>query len=279
MTQSGTGKYERLLERCRGIAPIPTAVAYPCDESSLSGAIDAAGLGLIVPILVGPAATITEVAKSKGIDLGGVANRGRGNHPRLGGQGGGTGASGSGRAGDEGEPAFGRGAGRGHRQRDRTPHRPAPEPRVRHGCADVPQGPDRDRRGDQHRADARGQGGHLSERDRPGEDVRRRTAQGRDPRRGRNREFENARHARRRRALQDGGSRADQGRHAGRPARVRQRHQPRCREDEGHHVRGGRRSRHSAGAGSRGRQHDGQDAQLPGQRRQRRPGAGRQGAR
>ena len=69
---SGTGKYERLLERCRGIAPVPTAVAYPCDESSLSGAIDAARLGLIVPILVGPAATITEVAKSKGIDLGGV---------------------------------------------------------------------------------------------------------------------------------------------------------------------------------------------------------------
>ena len=72
MTQSGTGKYERLLERCRGIAPIPTAVAYPCDESSLSGAIDAAGLGLIVPILVGPVATITEVANSKGIDLGGA---------------------------------------------------------------------------------------------------------------------------------------------------------------------------------------------------------------
>ena len=72
MTQSGTGKYERLLERCRGIAPIPTAVAYPCDESSLSGAIDAARLGLIVPILVGPTATITEVATSKGIDLGGV---------------------------------------------------------------------------------------------------------------------------------------------------------------------------------------------------------------
>ena len=72
VTQSGTGKYERLLERCRGIAPIPTAVAYPCDESSLCGAIDAARLGLILPILVGPAATIIEVAKSKGIDLHGA---------------------------------------------------------------------------------------------------------------------------------------------------------------------------------------------------------------
>ena len=67
--QTGTGKYERLLERCRGIPPIPTAIAYPCDESSLSGAIEAARLGLILPILVGPAATITEVARSKGIDL------------------------------------------------------------------------------------------------------------------------------------------------------------------------------------------------------------------
>ena len=69
MTQPGTGKYERLLERCRGIAPIATAVAYPCDESSLSGAVDAAKLGLIVPILVGPAAKIAEVAKAKGIDI------------------------------------------------------------------------------------------------------------------------------------------------------------------------------------------------------------------
>jgi len=72
MTQSGTGKYERLLERCRGMAPIPTAVAYPCDESSLSGAIDAAKLGLIVPILVGPAKTIADVASAKGIDINGV---------------------------------------------------------------------------------------------------------------------------------------------------------------------------------------------------------------
>ena len=72
LTQSGTGKYVHLLERCRGIAPIATAVAYPCDDSSLTSAIDAARLGLILPILVGPAATITDVAKSKGINLDGV---------------------------------------------------------------------------------------------------------------------------------------------------------------------------------------------------------------
>jgi phosphotransacetylase len=39
---------------------------------SLSGAIDAASKGLIIPILVGPAATMAEVAKAKGIDITGV---------------------------------------------------------------------------------------------------------------------------------------------------------------------------------------------------------------
>src|SRR4249920_3290770 len=72
MTHPGTGKYEKLLERCKGLAPIPTAVAYPCEETALAGAVDAGAQGLIVPILVGPAATIAEIAKAKGINLGGV---------------------------------------------------------------------------------------------------------------------------------------------------------------------------------------------------------------
>jgi hypothetical protein len=50
----GTGKYERLLERCAGLAPIPTAVAHPCEQSALAGALEAAENGLITPILVGP---------------------------------------------------------------------------------------------------------------------------------------------------------------------------------------------------------------------------------
>ena len=68
--ETGTGKYEQLLERCTNLEPIPTAVAHPCDASSLSGAVEAAELGLIVPILVGPLAKITETAKTLGIDLG-----------------------------------------------------------------------------------------------------------------------------------------------------------------------------------------------------------------
>jgi hypothetical protein len=48
--ERGTGKYERLLERCRSLEPIPTAVAHPCEATALSGAIEAASKGLIVPI-------------------------------------------------------------------------------------------------------------------------------------------------------------------------------------------------------------------------------------
>jgi phosphate acetyltransferase len=66
----GTGKYERLLERCRGLAPVPTAVAHPCEETALTGAVEAAQAGLITPILVGPVKKIEETAKSAGIDLG-----------------------------------------------------------------------------------------------------------------------------------------------------------------------------------------------------------------
>jgi phosphotransacetylase len=66
----GTGKYESLLERCRGLDPVPTAVAYPCEETALAGAIDAADRGLIAPILVGPDTRIRELADAKGIDLG-----------------------------------------------------------------------------------------------------------------------------------------------------------------------------------------------------------------
>jgi phosphotransacetylase len=68
----GTGKYERVLERCRGLEPIPTAVAYPCEASALAAAMDAARLGLIAPILVGPAGKIKEIAKAAGIDLAGA---------------------------------------------------------------------------------------------------------------------------------------------------------------------------------------------------------------
>jgi phosphate acetyltransferase len=67
---TGTGKYELLLESCRALDPIPTAVAHPCEETALSGALEAAAKGLITPILVGPSAKIREIARAAGIDVG-----------------------------------------------------------------------------------------------------------------------------------------------------------------------------------------------------------------
>jgi phosphotransacetylase len=69
---TGTGKYEQLLERCRSLEPVLTAVAHPCEESALAGAIEAGAKGLITPILVGPSARIAEIAKKSGIDIGPV---------------------------------------------------------------------------------------------------------------------------------------------------------------------------------------------------------------
>ena len=62
-------KYERLIERCKAFAPTVTAVAHPCDESSLRAAIDAAKAGLITPILVGPRARIEAAARQHDIDV------------------------------------------------------------------------------------------------------------------------------------------------------------------------------------------------------------------
>src|ERR1700751_4090370 len=62
-------KYERLLERCKPLRPTRPAVEHPCDESSLRGAIEAADLGLLTAILVGPRAKIQAVAKHSGVDI------------------------------------------------------------------------------------------------------------------------------------------------------------------------------------------------------------------
>ena len=66
-------KYQRLLDFCRALAPTTTAVAHPCDESSLKGAVDAARLGLIAPILVGPRVRIEAVATQYAIDISGIS--------------------------------------------------------------------------------------------------------------------------------------------------------------------------------------------------------------
>src|SRR5690349_24211476 len=62
-------KYERLIAAAKRVPALSTAVAHPCDESSLRGALEAAEAGMIIPILVGPSAKILSVAKSLDLNL------------------------------------------------------------------------------------------------------------------------------------------------------------------------------------------------------------------
>jgi len=70
MTPPRHEKYQRLIARAQASPPVPTAVAHPCDEASLTGAVDAARLGLIAPILVGPPERIRAVAQDHKLDIG-----------------------------------------------------------------------------------------------------------------------------------------------------------------------------------------------------------------
>jgi phosphate acetyltransferase len=62
-------KYERLIARAKQVPAPTTVVVHPCEEMALRGPIEAAQAGIIVPILVGPAAKITAVAREHGLDI------------------------------------------------------------------------------------------------------------------------------------------------------------------------------------------------------------------
>ncbi|WP_439577801.1 bifunctional enoyl-CoA hydratase/phosphate acetyltransferase [Elioraea sp.] len=65
-------KFDALIAACAPLAPLPTAIAHPCDGQSLAGAIEAAKARLIVPVLVGPRARIEAAAAEAGLDLAGI---------------------------------------------------------------------------------------------------------------------------------------------------------------------------------------------------------------
>ena len=70
--QSGStkhDKYERLIATARTKSAIKVAVAHPCDEVSLGSAIEAARLGLIEPVLVGPVERIRAIARHAGWNI------------------------------------------------------------------------------------------------------------------------------------------------------------------------------------------------------------------
>jgi phosphate acetyltransferase len=66
---STQSKYDRLIAEAKKVPAATTIVAHPCDETSLLGPIEAAEAGLIIPILVGPATKISEVARKLGRNI------------------------------------------------------------------------------------------------------------------------------------------------------------------------------------------------------------------
>jgi phosphotransacetylase len=64
-----TDKFAELLKRCEKLPPVTCVIAHPCDRDSLLGPIEAAKLGLIDPILVGPEAKIRAIAAAENVAL------------------------------------------------------------------------------------------------------------------------------------------------------------------------------------------------------------------
>jgi phosphate acetyltransferase len=62
-------KLEALIKRAQAIEPLPCAVAHPCDETSLSAAVEAAELGLLIPTLIGPKSKIEAIAKAHHLNI------------------------------------------------------------------------------------------------------------------------------------------------------------------------------------------------------------------
>jgi phosphate acetyltransferase len=59
-----------LIRACRCRKAVSVAVCWPCNAVSLAGAVDAAGSGLILPVLVGPEHETREIAAREALDIG-----------------------------------------------------------------------------------------------------------------------------------------------------------------------------------------------------------------
>lgn len=62
-------RHQQLVARCQGLPPTRTAIVHAVDPVSIAGAVEAASLGLIDPVFVGPEAKMLAAAKTAGIDL------------------------------------------------------------------------------------------------------------------------------------------------------------------------------------------------------------------
>jgi phosphate acetyltransferase len=145
-------RYQHLLDRTRGLAPIPMAVAHPCDKESLLGVVEATQAGLIVPTLIGPESEDARRGRAAGHrprrrDAGRRRAQPRRRRARRG-----AGARGQGRGADEGLAAHRRADERGGRHQ-RPAHGAAHQPRLPRRRADLPEAAADHRRRHQHRAD------------------------------------------------------------------------------------------------------------------------------
>ena len=204
--------------------PIPTAVAHPCEESALAGAVEAANRESSSRSWLGPRQDRSH-GQIRGNRSQRLPNRRRSAQPRIGGKGGRTGSHGAGRTSDEGQPAHRRTAGGGRLPRRRAADRPPHQPRLRDGRSHLSQGADRHRRRDQHCPTLEDKVDICQNAIDLAISLGREKAQSRDSRRGRNGNFEDAGHDRCGGALQDGRAGADHRRHSRRPTGVRQRDQ------------------------------------------------------
>ena len=67
--QAQRAGYQHLSALATGLEPVVTVVAHPCDKESLSGTIEAANAGLIIPIFVAPEKKLRTLADALGFDL------------------------------------------------------------------------------------------------------------------------------------------------------------------------------------------------------------------
>ena len=65
-------RYRQLIHATERLEPLRMAVVHPCDELSVTGALEAKRQALIMPVLVGPEAKIRKAAEAAGLSLDGI---------------------------------------------------------------------------------------------------------------------------------------------------------------------------------------------------------------
>lgn len=61
--------YENLMESCKSLVPVVSAIVHPVDDLSLGAVFEAAEQGLIEPILIGPKKKIEKAAEESDLDI------------------------------------------------------------------------------------------------------------------------------------------------------------------------------------------------------------------